>query len=158
MLLHLFCLLFVITVKITNAEYVSKISTRTSTIPGSGMDSGSSFVEFFSGGGRYSLKVCQNSRCCETGRLNTEDDNWELGQVDWFVGKQIGGCNNFKVSSSWDNKSFISSSLNFWLKGGLTIIVIVNPSLPINLHEFPLNNVFYVIVTSINNTATWQYM
>ena len=97
MILYLIC---VTIVKLSNADYVSKISTRTSTIPGSGMDSGSSFVELFSGGGRFSLEICQNTRCCDTGTLNTEDDNWELGQVDWFVGKQIGRCNKFEVGAN----------------------------------------------------------
>ena len=30
-----------------------------------------------------------------SGTLNTEDNNWELGQTDWFVGRQLGGCNGF---------------------------------------------------------------
>jgi len=33
--------------------------------------------------------------CISTGTLNTEDNNWELGQTDWFVGRQLGGCNGF---------------------------------------------------------------
>ena len=56
---------------------VTKISTRTSTIPGSGMDSGG----WFDTGGSFSLRICQEFECCDTGFLNTEDDNWELGQV-----------------------------------------------------------------------------
>ena len=56
---------------------VTKISTRTSTIPGSGMDSGG----WFDTGGSFSLRICQGLNCCDTGPLNTEDDNWELGQV-----------------------------------------------------------------------------
>lgn len=75
---------------------LTKISTRTSTIPGSGMDTGG----WFSGGGSFSMRICQGNSCCETGNLNTEDDNWELGQVDWFVGRQIGQCNKFILNDS----------------------------------------------------------
>jgi len=73
---------------------VTKVSTRTSTIPGSGMDSGG----WFDTGGSFSLRICQEFECCDTGFLNTEDDNWELGQVDWFVGRQIGVCHNLELS------------------------------------------------------------
>ena len=27
------------------------------------------------------VMIWQGARCCNTGSLNTEDDNWELGQV-----------------------------------------------------------------------------
>ena len=30
--------------------------------------------------------------------LNTDDNNWEVGQTDWFVGTQIGACNTFKIN------------------------------------------------------------
>merc|ERR1719259_1137109 len=30
------------------------------------------------------MRICQGNRCCETGTLNTEDDNWELGLFDWI--------------------------------------------------------------------------
>ena len=41
----------------------------------------------------------QSGSCCDTGTLNTEDDNWELGQTDWFVGRQIGDCNNYHLAT-----------------------------------------------------------
>ena len=70
---------------------LTKISTLTSRIPGSGMDQGLTLPLFgYDGGGSFSLLVCvgeEQQQCCRTGKLNTEDDNWELGQVDWFVGR-----------------------------------------------------------------------
>ena len=32
-----------------------------------------------------------------TGKLNTEDNNWELGQTDWFVASQINDCYKFDL-------------------------------------------------------------
>ena len=80
---------------------LTKISTRTSRIPGSGMDQGLKFFGYDSGGS-FSMTVCVGGRCCYTGKLNTEDDNWELGQVDWFVGRQIGECNRHHLQEEED--------------------------------------------------------
>jgi len=43
------------------------------------------------------MTICQDGRCCSAKELNTEDNNWELGQVDWFVGRQIGECSHFTL-------------------------------------------------------------
>ena len=79
---------------------ISKISTKTSTIYGSSMDQPS--IRFFglSNGGSYSLIICSGMECCTTGILDTKDNNWELGQVDWFVGRQIGSCSQFYLDTS----------------------------------------------------------
>ena len=37
------------------------------------------------------------NRCCETGKLKTEDNNWEKGQVNYFVGFQMGDCQDFNL-------------------------------------------------------------
>ena len=102
-LLRLLC----ITVTTAAAPHaVTKLSAMTSTVPGSGMDSEGAFS--FLGldtGGSFAVEICQvtivmmmmmmmvmmlttmmmmmcqGARCCNTGSLNTEDDNWELGQV-----------------------------------------------------------------------------
>ena len=37
------------------------------------------------------------NRCCETGKLKTEDNNWEKGQVNYFVGFQMGDCADFNL-------------------------------------------------------------
>ena len=65
---------------------------------GDGMDGGK-FGNQNWGGGRFSFKLCfqDESRCCETGKLKTEDDNWEKGQVNYFVGFQMGACENFAL-------------------------------------------------------------
>ena len=61
---------------------VSRITSLTSTTPGAGMDKPSSFFSLFSStGGEFSVRLCSEGSCCQTGALNTEDDNWELGQV-----------------------------------------------------------------------------
>merc|ERR1711962_110228 len=80
---------------------VSKISTLTSSIPGSGMDKPSVSFFGYSNGGTWSMELCSEEGCCHTGVLNTEDNNWELGQVDLFVGRsQIRDCYNFPVNST----------------------------------------------------------
>lgn len=78
---------------------ISKVSTKTSSIPGSGMDKPAISLFGWKNGGTYSLTICQGERCCKTEELNTEDNNWELGQIDWFVGRQIGECNNFLINT-----------------------------------------------------------
>jgi len=78
--------------------HVTKLSALTSTVSGSGMDKPGLFGW---GGGIFSIRLCSQGECCVTPHLNTEDNNWELGQVDMFVGSgQIGGCFNFSVSDS----------------------------------------------------------
>jgi len=78
---------------------ISKISLKNSDLPGSGMDQSSMSFFGFSNGGSFSVEICSVSgdydRCCSTGVLDTQDDNWELGQVDWFVGGQAGQCEQF---------------------------------------------------------------
>ena len=36
--------------------------------------------------------------------LNTEDNNWEVDQTDWFVGTQIGACNTFNIHPDMEVK------------------------------------------------------
>ena len=80
---------------------VTQISTKTSPIPGSGMDS-CGMWSLFCSDGRFSVKICQSGVCCDTGALNTEDNNWELDQTDWFVGRQIGDCNGAVLDTNKD--------------------------------------------------------
>ena len=65
---------------------------------GDGMDGGT-FGNQNWGGGRFSFKLCfqDENRCCETGKLKTEDNNWEKGQVNYFVGFQMGDCADFNL-------------------------------------------------------------
>ena len=88
----------------SSAFKISRISTLTSTIPGSGMDSGG-FFSFLSSGGEFSVKLCSgpdnNPRCCWTDVLDNDDNNWELGQVDTFMGRrQIGSCVDFEIGDN----------------------------------------------------------
>ena len=59
-------------------------------------------VRFFgySNGGTFSLVICSGRHCCTTGFLDTKDNNWEQGQVDWFVGRQAGSCDQFRIDTS----------------------------------------------------------
>jgi hypothetical protein len=43
------------------------------------------------------LKTIDRQCVLSTGVLNTEDNNWELGQTDWFVGRQLADCNGFQA-------------------------------------------------------------
>lgn len=43
-----------------------------------------------------------------TDRLNTEDNNWEVGQTDWFVGSQIQGCYRFNIDNGTEVKLMLS--------------------------------------------------
>ena len=67
---------------------------------GDGMDGGLWGVTQF-GGGEFKLKICQQF-CCETGELESEDDNWEVGEVNYFVGRQLQDCRNFQIDASKD--------------------------------------------------------
>ena len=88
----------------TSAFKVSRISTLTSTIPGSGMDSGG-FFSFLSKGGEFSVQLCSGTDrqpfCCWTEVLDNDDNNWELGQVDTFIGRrQLGACFGFEIKDT----------------------------------------------------------
>ena len=66
---------------------------------GDGMDGG--FLGHQNlGGGRFKFKFCflEENRCCQTENLNTDDDNWEKGHVNYFVGHQIDACENFPLA------------------------------------------------------------
>ena len=63
-----------------------------------GMDGGLWGIKAF-GGGRFQFEICQQQECCQTKNLNTEDDNWEKYEVNYFVGKQLKGCENFNVTN-----------------------------------------------------------
>lgn len=65
---------------------------------GDGMDGGFLRNQFW-GGGRFNFEICRGFVCCQTGNLNTDDDNWEVGEVNFFVGHQIGNCENFELDS-----------------------------------------------------------
>ena len=58
------------------------------------------------GGGRFNFKFCFGEKCCETCVLKTEDDNWEKGEINYFVGHQIGGCDNFPLDSKGNEVIF----------------------------------------------------
>ena len=66
---------------------------------GDGMDGGFLGHQNW-GGGRFRFKFCflEEHRCCETENLNTDDDNWEKGHVNYFVGHQIDACENFPMA------------------------------------------------------------
>ena len=79
---------------------------------GDGMDGG-----FFGnknwGGGRFIFKFCFQYQCCSTGILKTEDDNWEQGEINYFVGYQIKSCENFPVDSEGTTLSFEPKNIHF---------------------------------------------
>ena len=65
---------------------------------GDGMDGG--FMRNRNwGGGRFNFQFCflNTNQCCQTGNLDTDDDNWEKGHVNYFVGRQIDACENFPL-------------------------------------------------------------
>ena len=35
--------------------------------------------------------------CCDTGKLESDDDNWERGEQNFFIGRQLGGCDSFRM-------------------------------------------------------------
>lgn len=68
---------------------------------GAGMDGGVWRVMFL-GGGRFSIDICSGSTqsCCTTNHLNTKDDNWQRGEINYFVGSQLGPCADFELDST----------------------------------------------------------
>ena len=68
---------------------------------GDGMDGGIFGCRSWCGGS-FSLKLCfpkNRNQCCQTGNLNSNDDNWEKGEINYFVGHQLGACQNFPLDS-----------------------------------------------------------
>ena len=74
---------------------------------GDGMDGGL-FGNKNWGGGRFSFEFFFQNQSCETGVLKTDDDNWEKGQINYFVGHQIGSCENFPLDSIGKNTNRIT--------------------------------------------------
>ena len=64
---------------------------------GDGMDGGFMGNQHW-GGGRFRFTLNNGKDSCITGKLNTEYDNWEVAEVNRFVGRQIGGCDGFDIS------------------------------------------------------------
>ena len=73
--------------------------------PHSGMDGGMLGKRVFGYGGDFDMTICsssdgENEECCKTGELNTSDDNWELGETNYFIGHQLNKCEDFDISTS----------------------------------------------------------
>ena len=79
-------------------NFLRIIKVRMGNENGDGMDGGFLGNKNW-GGGRFSFKFCFQNNCCGTGILKTEDDNWEKGEINYFVGYQIGACENFPLDS-----------------------------------------------------------
>ena len=79
---------------------------------GDGMDGGV-FGNKDWGGGRFFFKFCFQYQCCSTGILKTEDDNWEQGEINYFVGYQIGACENFSLDSEGMMTTFEPKNIPF---------------------------------------------
>ena len=87
-------------VGIDHAYELRLVKVQMGNEDGDGMDGGFMDIKFF-GGGEFEFEICvinQPKNCCQTGELNSEDNNWEEGEVNYFIGRQLGGCKNFNVS------------------------------------------------------------
>ena len=85
---------------LANVETQLKIlKVKTGSNNGDGMDGGFMRNKNW-GGGRFSFTFKNpDGQECQTGILNTDEDNWEVGETNFFVGRQIGGCNGFDLSN-----------------------------------------------------------
>jgi hypothetical protein len=63
--------------------------------PSDGMNGGSG-----RGGGAFKVQISQGSFSCQSDRLNTKDNNWEIGEINYFVGRQLGGCEDFTLDET----------------------------------------------------------
>ena len=100
----IFKLLFVLLCLLPHAKSVTLrvMKVVMSTDPHSGMDGGMFGKRWF-GGGDFEMTICSSSedlKCCETGNLNTADNNWERGETNFFIGHQLNMCNNFELSTT----------------------------------------------------------
>ena len=84
---------------INHAYELRVVKVQMGTQDGDGMDGGFMDIKFF-GGGEFEFEICnlKPKNCCQTGELNSEDNNWEVGEVNYFIGRQLGGCKNFNIS------------------------------------------------------------
>ena len=66
---------------------------------GDGMDGGFMRNKNW-GGGRFSFTFKNpDGQECQTGILNTDEDNWEVGETNFFVGRQIRNCSGLDLSN-----------------------------------------------------------
>ena len=96
--------LFVTCQKVTSYK-LRVMKVVMSNDPHSGMDGGMFGKRVLGYGGDFDMTICSSSGgekqyCCKTGELNTSDDNWELGETNYFIGHQLNGCENFDISPS----------------------------------------------------------
>ena len=73
--------------------------------PSSGMDGGMFGQRWFGYGGDFEMMICSHGddekTCCSTGELNTSDNNWEKGEINYFIGHQLNKCQDFELSTSF---------------------------------------------------------
>ena len=82
---------------VENQLKVLKVKMGSSS--GDGMDGGFLGNKNW-GGGRFSFTFKNSDEQeCQTGVLKTDTDNWEVGETNFFVGRQIGGCSGFDLSN-----------------------------------------------------------
>ena len=94
---------------ISNNQYALRmIQIEMGNRKGDGMDGGYWGVQAF-GGGKFAMEISQDENC-KTGYLNTEDNNWEVGEVNYFVGRQMESCENFKILHNKELKVRIKHS------------------------------------------------
>ena len=75
------------------------IEVRMGSNDGDGMDGGFLRNQNW-GGGRFRFTFrTSDDRECHTGNLNSDEDNWEVGEFNYFVGRQIGNCAGFDMSN-----------------------------------------------------------
>ena len=75
------------------------IEVRMGSNDGDGMDGGFLRNQNW-GGGRFRFTFrTSDGQECHTGNLNSDEDNWEVGEFNYFVGRQIGNCAGFDMSN-----------------------------------------------------------
>ena len=109
---HLLWLCFICALCQGHCFHLRVMRLQMSNEEGAGMDGG--FLETI-GGGDFEMKICTSNEqvtsdrlghngggdtytmdCCHTGNLNTAVDNWERGQHNFFIGRQLGACEDFR--------------------------------------------------------------
>ena len=66
---------------------------------GDGMDGGFMGNKNWGGGRFYFTFRTSEGQECDTGKLNSDEDNWEVGEFNYFVGRQLGNCAGFDLSN-----------------------------------------------------------
>uniref|UniRef100_A0A0K2TBJ6 Putative LOC100201425 [Hydra vulgaris] n=1 Tax=Lepeophtheirus salmonis TaxID=72036 RepID=A0A0K2TBJ6_LEPSM len=94
------CVAIIVLIETANGFKLRIAQFQVSNKKSAGMDGG--FLGFLNlGGGEFRIKICNEMTniCCETlDPLETQNNDWEQSEINFFIGRQLQDCENFEMT------------------------------------------------------------